>query len=207
MKVTQGCFPWAAAFLFLWSSPVGNELKWRRSEEAQGKHPVLHTPWSCTACVDAIGSNPFWLWELRPKFQHGNHGKQERRPPLAHAPPPGQKQLGLCHSHPFPTRFAQSLVMQILWHPQEICCTASLQLQPKDCLCFLDFPCCSWCFSSDVPSPIWSSATPPALGPKVSSLGRKGGAAHLFTTGQHETQPAIQFSPFSPVSLIISTLL
>lgn len=30
--------------------------------------------------------------------------------------------------------------------------------------------------------------------------------AHLFTKGQHETQPVIQFAPFSAVSLIISAL-
>lgn len=185
----------------LWSSPVGNEFNWRHSEEVHGKHPVLHNPWSCTACGDAVGSSSFWLWEFGPKFQHGHHGKQKRSPPLA------MPLLQDRSSFAFAILTYSPLVLQNLFSCRScgILCTASLQFQPQGFPCCLDFPCCSLCFSSDVPSPIWSSVTPPALGPEVSSLGSLT-CCSPFYKGTAWNSACNSVSPLF-CSLIISALL
>lgn len=185
-------------------SPLGNELKWRHSEDVHRKHTVfLHSARYCTSCVDTTGCSPSWLWELKPKLQHSNkrhdHGKKERSAPPAPAPPPGQNQLCLCHSHPFPTVFSK------------ISCDADSVSSSSNLLhCFPTHSIKRFFLLSESPmlrlmlqlrcsQPHVQQGYSTCLCRPGSQPGQPSMLLTSFAKGQHQAQLVIQFAPFSAV--------
>lgn len=183
----------------MWCSPAGNEFKWRYSEEVHGKHTVLlHSPWSCTSCVDATGSNPSWLLRTQaqsPAQQPKACPGEEDSP----CPPPGRNQLCLCHSHPFPTCFSKSLGMHIVCCPRAIFCTASLHFQFKRFFLLSEFPMLQLVLQLRCSQPHVQQCHSTCLCRAGSQPGQPRMLLTSSAKGQRQAQIVMQFAPFSAV--------